>query len=117
MAPALQGLPEVVIGGLDAGDAAALLASVATGRLSPEVESRLIAEGGGNPLALVELAAELTPAQLAGSAALPDPLPAAGSLQQMFSRRLAPAVARCPAAARHRGGRARRRRHRVVADG
>ena len=52
------------------------------------MEARLVAEGGGNPLALVELAAELTPAQLAGSATLPDPLPAAGSLQQMFSRRL-----------------------------
>jgi hypothetical protein len=40
----------------------------------------------------VELAAELTPAQLAGTAALPDPLPAAGSLQEMFSRlaRLSP---------------------------
>ena len=89
VAPALQDLPEVVMGALDASDAAALLAMIATARLSPDVEARLIAEGGGNPLALVELAAELTPAQLAGTAALPDPLPAAGSLQEMFSRRLA----------------------------
>ena len=88
VAPPLQGLPEVVIGALDAGDAAALLASAAAGRLGPDVQVRLVAEGAGNPLALVELAAELTPAQLTGSAALPDPLPAAGSLQQMFSRRL-----------------------------
>ena len=36
----------------------------------------------------MELAAELTPAQLAGSVSLPDPIPAAGSLQQMFRRRL-----------------------------
>jgi DNA-binding CsgD family transcriptional regulator len=84
---ALQDLPELVIGVLDAA-AATLLSSIAKSRLSPEVESRLVAEGGGNPLALVELAAELTPAQLAGTATLPDPLPAAGSLQQMFSRRL-----------------------------
>ena len=88
VAPALQGLPEVVIGLLDAGDAAALLSMIATSKLSPAVESQLVAEGGGNPLALVELAGELTPAQLAGTAALPDPLPAAGSLQEMFSRRL-----------------------------
>ena len=88
VAPALQGLAEVVIGALDDGDAAALLAMVAPGKVSPSVAARLVAEGGGNPLALVELAAELTPAQLAGSADLPDPLPAAGSLQQMFSRRL-----------------------------
>jgi DNA-binding CsgD family transcriptional regulator len=89
VAPALQGLPEVVIGALDAGDAVALLSMIATARLSPAVASQLVAEGGGNPLALVELAGELTPAQLAGSAALPDPLPAGGSLQEMFSRRLA----------------------------
>jgi DNA-binding CsgD family transcriptional regulator len=89
VAPALQGLPEVIIGALDAGDATALLAMIATAKLNPDVQAQLITEGGGNPLALVELAAELTPAQLAGTAALPDPLPAAGSLQQMFSRRLA----------------------------
>ena len=71
VASALQGLPEVVISALDAGDAAALLSSVATSRLSPDVASRLVADGGGNPLALVELAAELTPAQLAGSASYP----------------------------------------------
>jgi DNA-binding CsgD family transcriptional regulator/tetratricopeptide (TPR) repeat protein len=88
VAPALQGLPEVVIGALGADDAATLLSMIATSSLNPNVASRLIAEGGGNPLALVELAAELTTAQLAGTAALPDPLPAAGSLQEMFSRRL-----------------------------
>jgi DNA-binding CsgD family transcriptional regulator len=88
VAPALQGLPEVFIGALDDGDAAELLAMIAPGRVSAEVAARLVAEGGGNPLALVELAGELTPAQLAGSADLPDPLPAAESLQQMFSRRL-----------------------------
>ena len=86
--PALQGLAEVLISALDAGDAAALLSSVTTSRLNPDVQSCLVAEGGGNPLALVELAAELTPAQLAGSASLPDPLPAVGTLQEMFSRRL-----------------------------
>ncbi len=88
VAPALQGLPEVVIGALDPSDAAALLEMIAPGRLSPHVAARLITEGGGNPLTLVELTAELTSAQLAGSAELPDPLPAAGSLQQMFRRRL-----------------------------
>jgi DNA-binding CsgD family transcriptional regulator len=88
VAPALQGLPEVVIGPLEADDATALLAMIAPGRLSPAVAARLVAEGRGNPLALMELAAELTPAQLAGTADLPDPLPAAGSLQQTFSRRL-----------------------------
>jgi DNA-binding CsgD family transcriptional regulator len=85
---ALSGLPELQVGGLDPHDAADLLARVAGGRVNPAVGSRLVTESGGNPLALVELAGELTPAQLAGVAALPDPLPAAGSLQEMFSRRL-----------------------------
>ena len=89
VAPALQGLAEVVVSALHDGDAAALLAMVAPGRVSPGVAARLVTEGGGNPLALVELAGELTSAQLAGSVSLPDPLPASGSLQQMFSRRLA----------------------------
>ena len=88
VAPALQGLPEVVIGALEASDAAALLEMIAPSPLSPHVAARLITEGGGNPLAMVELTTELTPAQLAGSAELPDPLLAAGSLQQMFRRRL-----------------------------
>ncbi len=85
---ALSGVPELEIGGLDAPDAADLLARIAGRRLNPAVESRLVAESGGNPLVLVELAGELTAAQLAGAAALPDPLPAGGSLQQMFSCRL-----------------------------
>ena len=49
VAPALQGLPEVVIGALDDGDAAALVAMVAPGRVSSEVAARLVAEGGGQP--------------------------------------------------------------------
>jgi NAD(P)H-binding len=65
---ALSGVPELEIGGLDAPDAADLLARIAGRRLSPAVESRLVAGSGGNPLALVELAGELTAAQLAGAA-------------------------------------------------
>ena len=73
---ALGGLPELAIGGLAERDAAELLASLTKGRLSPAVGARLVTETGGNPLALVELARELSPAQLAGTVALPDPLPA-----------------------------------------
>lgn len=86
--PQFPGLPEIVISGLDDDDAAALLSVTTAGALSPDVVSRLIGEGGGNPLALIELVGELTQAQLAGEVSLPDPLPAAGSLQQMFGRRL-----------------------------
>ncbi|MFB7762881.1 AAA family ATPase [Streptomyces xiamenensis] len=40
----------------------------------------LVAATGGNPLALREIAARLTPAQLAGAAPLPDPLPGGARL-------------------------------------
>src|SRR5208282_1979512 len=86
--PALTGLTELVIGGLDDQEALELLSSLAPGRLSPAVGARIVAETGGNPLALVEVARELSPAQLAGAELLPEPLPAGGSLEQVFSRRM-----------------------------
>ena len=51
----LAGLPELVIEGLREADARALLDSVLTGPLDPQVHERIVAEAGGNPLALVEL--------------------------------------------------------------
>ena len=81
-------MPELTVGGLVDHDAADLLAALTKGRLSPAVGARLVSETGGNPLALTELAGELSPAQLAGAVALPDPLPAGPSLEQVFSRRI-----------------------------
>ena len=51
----LAGLPELVVEGLREADARALLASVLTGPLDSRVADRIVAEAGGNPLALVEL--------------------------------------------------------------
>ena len=65
-----------------------LLASLAPGRLSPSAGARIIAGTGGNPLALVELARELSPGQLAGAEVLPEPLHAGGSLEKIFSGRV-----------------------------
>ena len=93
---ALAGLPELAVGGLDEDAAMELLASLVPGRLSPAVAARIVAETGGNPLALVEVAKELSPGQLAGSEVLPEPLPASGSLEEAFGRR----VSRLPAEAR-----------------
>ena len=94
--PALAGLPELAIAGLDEGAALELLASLAPGPLSPAVGARIVAETGGNPLALVEVARELSPGQLAGVELLPEPLPVGGSLEEAFGRR----VSRLPAEAR-----------------
>src|ERR1700731_4872101 len=50
-----RGLPELVVGGLRDGDARELLASVIGGPLDERVRDRIVAETGGNPLALLEL--------------------------------------------------------------
>jgi DNA-binding CsgD family transcriptional regulator len=94
--PALVGLPELVLGGLDEAAAMELLASLAPGRLSPAVGARILAGTGGNPLALTGVARELSPAQLAGAETLPEPLPAGSSLEEAFGRR----VSRLPPEAR-----------------
>ena len=86
--PALAGLPELAIGGLDDGAALELLASLAPGPLIPAVAARIVAETVGNPLALVEVARGLSPAQLAGAEVLPEPLPLGGSLEEAFGRRV-----------------------------
>jgi DNA-binding CsgD family transcriptional regulator len=86
--PWLSALPELKIGPLWERDAAELLSAATSRLVSPDVEARLLEEADGNPLALVEVARQLTPEQLAGADVLPDPLPAGGSLYQLFARRL-----------------------------
>ena len=104
----LAGLPELAVGGLDADAAMELLASLAPDPLSPAVGARIVAETEGNPLALAEVARELSPAQLAGSELLPEPLHVGGSLEMAFGRRVQPAGAGYAAAAGGSRGRAGR---------
>jgi DNA-binding CsgD family transcriptional regulator len=84
----LAGLPELHIGGLTGDDARTLVASVATGPVDGQVSQRIIAETQGNPLAILELTAELTPRQLSSTLLLPNPLPIGSRLQQRFIRQL-----------------------------
>jgi DNA-binding CsgD family transcriptional regulator len=90
-----SGIPQLRLTGLHPDDAAALLEHV-TGVLVPErVATRLVAETAGNPLALRELGAQLTAAQLAGQAPLPVPLPVGLELEERFigqARALPPAT-------------------------
>ena len=81
-------LPELVIGSLDGSEATELLTSVTEETVPRHVAARLVASTGGNPLALVELARELTPEQLSGLSPLPEPLPVGRSLQAVFSRQV-----------------------------
>lgn len=75
------GLPELHLTGLHPAEAAGLLDSH-SGKLTPAVRYRVLAEAGGNPLALLELPAALT----AGSvgAAYPGSLPLPTRLQLAF---------------------------------
>jgi DNA-binding CsgD family transcriptional regulator len=85
----LAGLPELVVGGLDDGDAAALLHSAIPGRLDERISHRMVTESRGNPLALLELPRGLTPAELAGGFGVPRAVvPVANRIEQSFLRQL-----------------------------
>ncbi len=84
----LRGLPELVVEGLGDADARLVLASTIHGPLDERVRDRIVAEARGNPLALLELPGQLTPAELAGGFALPDGGRVAGRIEQGFVRRL-----------------------------
>jgi hypothetical protein len=81
-----EGIPTLTLGALD--DASALhLLTAAVGDLAPEVSERLLAETGGNPLALLELPTALSPAQRAGSEPLPATLPLTRGVERTFLER------------------------------
>jgi DNA-binding CsgD family transcriptional regulator len=109
--PAPDGLPCRDLGGLEPQAAAQLISAVAEAKPAPAVAGRLHAETGGNPLALVELAAALTPEQLDGVNMAVVPLQPGAAIRQRFAARLdqlspsarivlvvAAAAGRCPAA-------------------
>jgi DNA-binding CsgD family transcriptional regulator len=86
----LDGLPELVIGGLAPDDARLLLNATLSGPLDEQVQARILAEAGGNPLALLELPRGLTPAVMAGGFGLPVSMPLISRIEQGFVRQLQP---------------------------
>ena len=86
-APNLDDVPELRVDGLPEDDARILLASVVPGGLDRGVSDRIIAETRGNPLALLELPARMTAAELAGF----EPVGVSGlatHLENHYSRRM-----------------------------
>src|SRR5712672_1556387 len=77
----LAGLPALVLEGLVDADARALLASVIPGRLDERVRDWIIAESGGNPLALLELHHGVTATEWASRFERPGPAPLTGRRQ------------------------------------
>jgi DNA-binding CsgD family transcriptional regulator len=85
----LARFPQLRVDPLGRRDARALLESVLAARLDEAVLEQIIAETGGNPLALIELPRGLSPAQLAGGFGLPAALPLSTGIERSFTRRLA----------------------------
>ncbi len=90
----LAGLPDLQVTGISHTYATDLLASAISGPLDDRVRDQLLAEARGNPLALLELPRDLSPAKRAGGFGLPDAQPVRGLLETTFRRR----VQRLPAA-------------------
>ncbi|HEY1519408.1 MAG TPA: AAA family ATPase [Solirubrobacteraceae bacterium] len=85
----LKGLPELEVRGLPAADVELLLETVLPGKLDSRVRDRIIAETGGNPLALVELTRGMTADELAFGLELPGSVPLAGAIEDRFAQRVA----------------------------
>ena len=83
------------VGGLPDDAAAELLRSVVRARLQPEVVKRVLADTGGNPLALVEVASQYGVAELSERTYGPEPVAVGTRLQ----RRYLQGVRRLPAEA------------------
>ncbi|WP_433790642.1 AAA family ATPase [Actinoplanes sp. CA-252034] len=90
----LDGLPDLAVDGLPDADARALLDSVLPGLVDARVRDRIVAETRGNPLALLELPRDLSPAELAfglggqaGGGGRSGTVP--GRVEETFQRRIA----------------------------
>ncbi|MEV4869869.1 helix-turn-helix transcriptional regulator [Streptomyces syringium] len=92
----LKDVPGLTVAGLDAADAALVLAARSAVPPVPDVAALVVAATGGNPLALRETAGLLTPEQLTGRAPLPDPLPVGDGIGAVFGEQ----IARLPEATR-----------------
>jgi len=84
----LEGIPELLVEGLQDLDARALLRSVVRWPLDEQVRERILAECRGNPLALLELPRGLSPAELAGGFGLPRERSLSGRIEESFLRRV-----------------------------
>jgi DNA-binding CsgD family transcriptional regulator/tetratricopeptide (TPR) repeat protein len=82
------GLPELRLAGIPDSDAAELVRGRLGRDLPPETLSVIVGAAGGNPLALLEMPAGLTPAQLEGSAPIVGPPGARGAVEAEYRSRV-----------------------------
>jgi DNA-binding CsgD family transcriptional regulator len=81
------GVPELELGTLEEQDAEALLTGRLEDRASPEVVATLLRTAAGNPLALLELPAALSPDQLHGAEPILGPPPVRPAVEESFRAR------------------------------
>ncbi|ODQ97071.1 LuxR family transcriptional regulator [Mycobacterium intermedium] len=86
--PDFTNLPKMEVSGLHDGDARALLDRAWAAPLDQRVRDQLVAETGGNPLALLELPRDLTAHELAGGFGIPSARRLSGRIEESFQRRL-----------------------------
>ncbi|MDN5766891.1 MAG: AAA family ATPase [Humibacillus sp.] len=80
-------LPSVTVGDLGVAGARALLSSRAGVTIPSDVLERLMADTGGNPLALIEIGVALSADQLSGRTPLPARLPLTEGVERAFLER------------------------------
>jgi DNA-binding CsgD family transcriptional regulator len=76
--------PRLAVGDLGPASMAELIDQRAGARVAREVRERLLRYAGGNPLALLEIVANLSTDELAGRRPLPDPLPISAGIEAAF---------------------------------
>ncbi len=84
--PAFEGFQTLDVTGLAGADALSLLRRVVTRRLDPRISNQIVTTTGGNPLAIIDLAQELSTHQLVGLTMLPEPLPIGSHLEAHYLR-------------------------------
>ncbi|TDN91825.1 LuxR family transcriptional regulator [Microbacterium sp. BK668] len=85
---ALAGVPRMELGGLDTEAGSALLQSGVRGLVDPTVAAEYVRYTAGNPLALRELATELSADELTSTAIAHSPVPIGGRLEMIYSHRM-----------------------------
>lgn len=80
------GIPSVRLDGLDARSAATLLAASSGRVLEPQAAARIVAATGGNPLALIDLAEDLSVSELIDLSWSDEPVPVRRRLEAHYWR-------------------------------
>jgi DNA-binding CsgD family transcriptional regulator len=78
-------LPSLTVKGLTDEDARALLVAAVQGQLDDQVRDRIVAETRGNPLRLLELPREMSPAEIAGGFGVHH---ISGPMEEHYTRRI-----------------------------